>query len=52
MWQHDFAMKQIFFGSKYLSESTGRLDKQAGCPDTHGSVLAYYINQDNLLFGA
>jgi hypothetical protein len=30
MWQHDFMMRQIFLGSIFLSENTGRLAKQAG----------------------
>ncbi len=32
MWQHDFLMKQIFFGSIFMSENTGRLANQAGYP--------------------
>jgi hypothetical protein len=34
MWQHDFWMKQIFSSSIFLSENTGQLAKQVGCPVT------------------
>ncbi len=32
MWQHDFIMKQKFFSSKFLSENTGQVARQAGYP--------------------